>query len=126
MDVTPLVKEGLQLIQSYSDTGFKITGTAHEGAVFVMSNETYHWHYTGAFQDLSINDLTELTKRKSEIDVFLIGTGKLMKPLPPEIMQFLLSENIYPDVMDTGAACRTFNVLVAEGRRVMAAILPNA
>ncbi len=123
MDVTPLVRAGLQLIQSYSDKGFKITGTAHESAVFVFADETRSWPDVTDLESLNNHSFDALVAQKDKIDVLLIGTGKRMKPLPSALQQYLQENGLYPDVMDTGAACRTFNVLVAEGRRVVAALL---
>lgn len=126
MDVTPLVREGLQLIQSYSDKGFKITGTAHESAVFVFPDETVPWNDVSDLTSLTNQSFDALVTQKNEIDVLLIGMGKRMKPLPADLQKHLHANGLYPDVMDTGAACRTFNVLVAEGRRVVAALLVHA
>lgn len=125
MDVTPLVREGLQLIQSYSDKGFKITGTAHESAVFVFPDVTTPWLRVSDVASLNPTHFEALVAQKEGIDVLLIGTGKRLTPLPADLLKHLHENGLYPDVMDTGAACRTFNVLVAEGRRVVAALLVN-
>lgn len=59
-----------------------------------------------------------------EPEVVLVGTGKHQVFLPPEVqMHFYRNETGF-EVMTTDAACRTFNVLVAEGRHVVAALLP--
>jgi len=58
-------------------------------------------------------------------EVILLGTGTKLTFPSNEVRQFFLSKNIGLEVMDTGAACRTYNVLLAEGRNVAAAILLN-
>ena len=57
-------------------------------------------------------------------EVILIGTGKTQVFLPPATQVHFFRQNFGFEVMTTDAACRTFNVLVAEGRRVVAALLP--
>jgi uncharacterized protein len=57
-------------------------------------------------------------------EIVLIGTGSKQIFLPPELMMFFYSRNTGFEVMTTDAACRTFNVLASEGRKVVAALLP--
>ena len=57
-------------------------------------------------------------------EVVLIGTGKKQLFLPPKLMVMFYQEGIGIEVMTTDAACRTFNVLVSEGRNVVAALMP--
>ncbi|HET6224238.1 MAG TPA: Mth938-like domain-containing protein, partial [Dongiaceae bacterium] len=57
------------------------------------------------------------------IDLLLVGCGARMAPLPPALRQALRQIGVVMEPMDTGAACRTYNVLMAEGRRVCAALI---
>jgi len=57
-------------------------------------------------------------------EVVLLGTGKSQVFLPPATQAHFFKHEIGFEVMETGAACRTFNILVAEGRHVVAALLP--
>lgn len=118
MDVTPLVKEGAQIIQSYADGGFKISGTRYEGAVLVTPEDVKPWAIE-SFEALSVVDFQSI-----KADVILLGTGAKMHFLPAELKQALSQEGLYLDVMDTAAACRTYNVLMTEDRDVIAALLP--
>lgn len=59
-----------------------------------------------------------------EPDIVIIGTGKRQHFLPAELMMAFYGKGIGAEVMSTAAACRTFNVLVSEGRKVVAALLP--
>lgn len=124
MDVTPLVRAGQQIIQSYSDGGFKVNGTVYEGAAIVTPDATYEWTYAGAFSDISEQDFEPLFAMADELDVVLIGTGPRMQILSPFLRQKLRERGLNAESMDSGAACRTYNVLMAEGRRVAAALLP--
>jgi len=75
------------------------------------------------FDDLNTAILDEV--KEQQIEILLIGTGPSQK-FPP--IDFLKKTNDYPfsiDFMDTGAACRTFNILANENRRVAALLFPN-
>ena len=71
--------------------------------------------------DRQLNPIFEL-----EPEVVLLGTGASQIFLPPELMMRFYGRGIGVEVMTTDAACRTFNVLVSEGRKVVAALLPPA
>lgn len=125
MDVTPLVRQGQQIIQSYSGGHFKINGKVFESAVIVQPAETAIWDYAGTFEDLSEGDFKPISAQADDIDVVLLGCGAQMKFFPPVLRQKLRDKGLSIEVMDTGAACRTYNVLMAEGRRVAAILLPS-
>lgn len=125
MDVTPLVRKGQQIIQAYARGVFKISGKPYETAVLVMPDETLVWPVSATSLDaLCEDDFKILLDRRSEMDVFLLGTGETIAFLPKSLKSFLKAQGLHVEVMDTGAACRTYNVLMAEGRRVAAALLP--
>lgn len=123
MDVTPLVREGAQIIQSYAGGAFRVSGAVHESAVIVRAEQTAPW---GArdFNSLTEADFQTIIEMKADIDVVLMGTGAQMQFLPPALKKPLREQGLHIEMMDTGAACRTFNVLMAEGRRVVALLLP--
>ena len=124
MDITPLVAADRQIIQSYSTKGFKVSGTVHEGAVAVFPDHTESWAYDGDVSGLSADDFSLVTERAAEVDVVLLGTGKAMSMLPHEIRAALKAKGLNVESLDSGAACRTYNVLMTEGRRVVALLLP--
>jgi uncharacterized protein len=76
---------------------------------------------TGGFADLSENHFSELIKLEPE--VVLLGTGKTHQFLHPKIAQSLTKKNIPLECMTTAAACRTYNILMSEGRKVAAALI---
>ncbi len=123
MDVTPLVKRGQQIIQSYAGGSFKITGVVYKGAVIVRPEGTTPWAVPSFhLQKLISDDFKVLESVIGSADVVLFGTGAGRVILTPEQKRGL--GNLKPETMDTGAACRTYNVLMAEGRRVAAVLLP--
>lgn len=124
MDVTPLVKEGSKIIQSYADGRFRISGEVFGHAVLVMHNSLQNWDASAPVRDLSAEDFEPLIAMQDEFDVVLMGTGARMSFLQPALKRDLKARGLHVEVMDSGAACRTYNVLMAEGRRVVAALLP--
>ncbi len=124
MDVTPLVRDGAQIIQGYADGGFRISGQAYDGAVLVSSDQTVQWDVQADVKALSESDFSSLIDTADDIDVVLLGTGKSLVFPDPTLKRALKERGLNIEAMDSGAACRTYNVLMAEGRRVVAAILP--
>lgn len=121
MDVTPLVPTGAQIIQSYADGMFRISGVTHDGAVLVYPNHTVSWSVSAP---LCFEDFAPLFDQAGDFDVVLLGLGADVSAPPFELRKQLKARGINIDFMDTGAACRTYNVLMADGRRVVAALLP--
>ncbi len=121
MDVSPLLPPDQKVIQSYSKGGFRISGEVMTGPVIVTATSVEAWQ---GITRLSADDAARFSSLKSIADVLLIGTGASAALLPPAVRQAFREQGFSVDVMDTGAACRTFNVLSAEGRRVAAALMP--
>jgi len=124
MDVTPLIPEGRQIIQGYGLKGFKVSGVSFETAIVVSPTETRNWNAPEAFTDLKESDFSMLEAKAADIDVLLLGTGARGEFFPPALRAALKQKGLVVETMDTGAACRTYNVLMAEGRRVIAALMP--
>lgn len=124
MDVTPLIRAGAQIIQSYTAGVFRISGISFDHAVLVFPDETLKWQGVDKFENLTLKNFGPLIQKAEEIDVLLLGVGNKMQFFDPKMKAALSAKGLAVDVMDTGAACRTYNVLMAEGRRVAAAMLP--
>jgi uncharacterized protein len=124
MDVTPLIRKGQQVIQSYAGGRFRISGQVYEGAVFVYPDEVCAWPEVSTPHYLKTQDFSALIDRAQDVDVVLLGCGSGIHFLDTELRAALRAKGLVIDVMDTAAACRTYNVLMAEGRRVVAALLP--
>lgn len=123
MDVTPLVKAGTQIIQSYAGGRFMVSGVSYESAIIVRPDVTVSWaDAPTALADLIPEHFSALYADRPE--VILLGSGKTFQLLHPALRRALKEQCLSVDIMDTGAACRTYNVLMAEGRRVAAALLP--
>ena len=123
MDVTPLIPEGRQIIQGYSAGAFRVNGQSYDGPIIVTLTQTSKWDAKN-FASLGESDFDALAANADEIDVVLLGSGGKFEFFPPALRTALKNKGLSVDAMDTGAACRTYNVLMAEGRRVVAALLP--
>lgn len=122
MDITPVVSADRQLIIGYGDNGFTITGIRHEGSVRVLPHETRPWPVRG-MAELTVDSLAPILTAEPRPAVLLLGCGKGMSVIPREVRSALRAAGIVVEPMDTGAACRTYNVLLTEGRDVAAALI---
>ena len=121
MDVTPLVAKDRQVIESYGASGFRVSGHPYGGAILVLPHSTQSLSVS-AFADISAATLAPVIA--AGVQILLLGCGRQTLLVPSSLRQELRAHGVVIDAMDTGAACRTYNVLLAEDRRVAAALLP--
>ncbi|SDF16201.1 MULTISPECIES: Mth938-like domain-containing protein [Thalassobaculum] len=126
VDITPLVAQGVQIIHGYGDGKFRIGEVSHTGPVLVRAENTQPWDVSVdvAIAELDLATLGPILDAEQTYDILLIGTGTKQVFLPPALRSRIREKGPVAEVMDTGAACRTFNLLLAEGRQVAAALLP--
>lgn len=118
MDITPIVSREKLLITGYGDGYFSLNQQKQNpGNIFLHGGTAASWNGDITLDSL-LPHLTSLT-----IDLLIIGTGTLPKPLPNELKEALKTRGISAQAMDTGAAARTYNVLLSEDRRVAAALI---
>ena len=122
MDVTPIIPAGRQVIDSYGPGGFHVSGAGYDGPILVFPETTVAWSVT-SFADVSIETLRPVIEHGG-IRILLLGCGRRMEFVSPALRQALRGAGIVLDAMDTGAACRTYNILLSEERPVAAALLP--
>jgi uncharacterized protein len=122
MDITPLIPTGRQIIQSYGDGGFRISGTRHEGSVLIFPVQTLLWPVVEV-EAMTEEALAAVALAEPKVEILLLGTGARLRTIPAALRRSLRGLGVAVDVMDTGAACRTYNVLLAEERRVAAALI---
>lgn len=122
MDITPLIPKNKQLITGYGGGGFKINHEFVAGSLLVLPDQMLPWEVTDA-ANITLPALHAILHHNASIELLLIGTGIRTALIDPAIRQLFKSKGIATDVMDTGAACRTFNVLLSEGRKAAAAVI---
>lgn len=103
-------------VDGYGPGFFRIGGQVFEGAVLTGPSGTASW---GGYDDSA-----KLLNLSDAIDVLFIGTGAELAQIPATLRHTLESAGIGVDIMNSPAACRTYNVLLSEGRRVALALLP--
>ena len=102
-------------IDGYGPGFFRIGGEAVPGPVLVTADQATAWD--------GFDDTASLLHLAGQIDVLFVGTGAEMTYLPTAFRDTLDKAGIGVEPMASPAACRTYNVLLAEGRRVAAALL---
>lgn len=110
-------------IDSYGNGGFRFAGMSHRGSLLCLPSGIYGWEAPAAIDAVS---LSRVLDEADGIEVLLVGTGRDLVPLAPDLRQALRERSIVAEAMSTGAAVRTFNVLLAESRAVAAALIAVA
>ncbi len=123
MDITPPVAADRQLIDGYGDGGFRVSGIRYEGSVLVLPGQTIAWSVED-ISNLGINDLAPVRDAAEAVGVLLLGCGKNGALIASALRAEVREWGVVIEAMGTGAACRTYNVLLAEGRDVAAALIP--
>jgi uncharacterized protein len=119
MELTHIVSAGRQAIERYAASGFRVSGVIFRGPVLVFPERTIDWPDAA----VSIEGLDPVMAYGG-IELLLLGLGRHMVPVAADVRARLKICGIALEAMDTGAACRTYNLLIAEDRRVAAALLP--
>jgi len=112
---------GLNSFTGYGDGYVLVNRQRHEKSLVVLADRIVTDWAASSFEALAAAHLESLVGLGQEI--ILLGTGGVLRFPPPEILRPLIEAGIGLEVMDVHAACRTFNILVAEERRVAAALL---
>ena len=112
---------GRNLISAYGEHYVNVNGVRHEKSLIVTPTEAVDEWLNGGFPSLTAGHFASLLAFKPEI--VLLGTGARMQFPAAVLIRPLAETNVGCEVMDTFAACRTYNILVAEGRRVVAALI---
>jgi uncharacterized protein len=110
---------GRQLIERYGASGFRVSGVIFTGPVLVFPERTILWENAAP----TIEGLAPVIA-EGGIELVILGLGRRGAPAAPTLRAALKAHGIGVEAMDTGAACRTYNVLLAEDRRVAAALMP--
>ena len=109
-------------IEAYGNGGFRFAGMSHRGSLLCLPSGIHGWK-APPVADLDEESLAMVFAEAGAIEVLLIGTGQEIVPLAETVRRRCQSERIVTEAMSTGAAVRTFNVLLAEARAVAAALI---
>jgi uncharacterized protein len=109
-------------IDAYGNGGFRFASMSHRGSILCLPSGIYGWEATIA-QPFGGERLLKIFEEADAVKFVLFGTGPGIKRLPPALADRFRKAGISCDPMSTGAAVRTFNVMLAEGRPVAAALV---
>lgn len=124
MKFQPDRAEGVNMITRHEPGRVWVGSVCFEAGVLVpWTGAPLTWPVQG-FDDLSQERFTALLDLKPELVVF--GSGERIRFPKPEWLRGLMQARVGIETMDTAAACRTYNVLASERRRVVAALMPGA
>jgi len=109
-------------IDAYGDGGFRFAEMSHRGSIICLPSGIYGWNVEMP-DDLVLKNFRKILQEAETIEILLIGSGENLCPLEPGLRAALRNVDISADAMGTGAAVRTYNILLGERRAVAAAML---
>lgn len=116
---------GRHLLDAYGAGGFRFAEMSHRGSILALPSGISAWPVSSA-RDLTVNAFGPVLAEAAEIELLLIGTGSDPVSIDETVKACLRDAGIGVDAMATGPAARTYNVLLAENRRVAAALIAVA
>ncbi len=116
MRLNEITYTNAQPIDGYGPGFFRIGGQVHNGGVLTCATGTQPWE--------GYADSEPLLNLADAVDVLLIGTGAELTHIPTDLRSALENAGIGIEIMNSPAACRTYNVLLSEGRRIALALIP--
>ena len=119
---SPAAFPGRAPIEAYGNGGFRFAGMSHKGSILCLPEAITAWGETDAAL-LTPESFAAVLGTKTGIGFLLLGTGASQVLPSPEVRRAFADAGVGLDAMDTGAAARTYNVLLAEGRPIAAALI---
>ncbi|MBA9082445.1 uncharacterized protein GGR10_000268 [Bartonella chomelii] len=107
-------------IDAYGNGGFRFADMSHRGSIMCVPSGVYSINMIEPIP--TQDDISRILEEADQIEVLLVGTGVELLRLPETLRALLREKHISTDTMSTGAAVRTFNVLLAENRAVAAVL----
>ena len=109
-------------IDAYGNGGFRFAGMSHRGSLLCLPDGIWAWP-VASIAAITAETLAPVLERAGQVDILLLGAGRDPWLLPEALRARLRAARISTDTMSTGAAVRTYNILLAEGRRVAAGLV---
>jgi uncharacterized protein len=116
MRLNEIAYTGLRPVDGYGPGFFRVAGTLHRGALALLPSGIAGW--------AGYDDAAPFVAEAAGIDVLFVGTGAEIAPVPAAFRAALEGAGIGVEVMASPTACRAYNVLLSEGRRIAAALIP--
>lgn len=124
MKLQPDIAEGVNVIKSHDRGSVRVNDQTFTHSILVPpTGEVLTWD-ASEVSELTEAHFAQIAACRPELVIF--GSGPTLRFPPPALLRSLMAARIGIETMDTAAACRTYNILVAEGRKAMAALLVRA
>ena len=109
-------------IEAYGNGGFRFGGMSHRGSVLCLPTGIWGWApiSVDALDRAALQSVLDLA---SDLSFLILGTGAALTHAPRDVRMAFEAAGLGLEVMDTGAAARTYNILLAEGRPIAAALI---
>ncbi|MGC1575885.1 MAG: MTH938/NDUFAF3 family protein [Beijerinckiaceae bacterium] len=113
---------GRHQLEAYGNGGFRFGGMSHRGSILALPSGVQAWPVRSV-SEIGEAALAPIIAEAEAIEILLLGTGDQPAFIEESVRAPLAAAGIRLDAMQTGAAARTYNVLIAEDRRVAAALI---
>jgi uncharacterized protein len=113
---------GRHKVEDYGNGGFRFADMSHRGSIMAMPTGV-RAIAPAAWNEIDAATIEQALAESGELDLFIVGTGKDLMPLAPPLRAKLRDAGVGCETMSTGAAVRTYNMLLDEGRRVAALLI---
>ncbi|WP_319569392.1 Mth938-like domain-containing protein [Cohaesibacter marisflavi] len=123
LEMTDAYYPGHDPIDFYGNGGFRFGEMSHQGAILFLPSGVHRWDVE-TVNALTTDHFEKLLAESRDIELLILGTGNLIVPLAQSLANHIRQAGIKLDIMDTGAAVRTLNILLSEDRAVAAALFP--
>nr|WP_321458522.1 MTH938/NDUFAF3 family protein [uncultured Cohaesibacter sp.] len=110
-------------IDHYGNGGFRFGPMSHQGALLFLPSGIRRWN-AESVSSLTLESFDPILREAEGIEILILGSGPHLVPLELTLATKIRAAGIKLDVIDTGAAVRTLNILLSEDRAVAAALLP--
>ena len=107
-------------IDAYGNGGFRFAGMSHRGSLLCLPSGIHAWEPA---HPVDVPSLAPALAEKSALGLLILGTGRRQELPAADLRRAFAEAGVSLEAMDTGAACRTYNILLAEGRPVGAALV---
>lgn len=122
IEIRPAHFPGRAPIDAYGNGGFRFADMSHRGSLLLLPSGIHGWSAVDV-KELTLEHFDKVLADAQDIEVLLIGTGDGMRVLPKELREAFRQAGISVDPMSTGAAVRTYNIMLSESRAVAAALI---
>ncbi|CAN5678746.1 Mth938-like domain-containing protein [soil metagenome] len=124
MKLHPTITQQYQTVTAYDDHGVELNAKRFEHSLIVLPEVAPMPWPVDQFENLSTVHFEQIAA--SSPDVVILGTGKKQRFVHPKLIAALTTQHRGVECMDNQAACRTYNILMAEGRKVALALIMEA